>query len=123
MATILIVEDDLLTRDLLGKLLQTQGHRPVLASDGLEALDVLDFLRPDLVLLDLMMPRMDGADFLERMRQSQGGQAPVILLSALDNGPILARANAIGVQGHFVKAKTNYDELIERIEALMGGLS
>lgn len=119
MTSILIVEDDRLTRDLLSRLLQDCGYRAVLASDGVEALSVLDYLRPDLVLLDLMMPRMDGAEFLQRLRESPAGQVPVVVLSALDAGPMIAAARELGVQGQFIKSKTNYDELLSWIESLL----
>lgn len=80
---ILIVDDDAEIRSFLGALLEDEGYRVESAEDGLAALEKLDKGRPDLILLDIMMPRMDGYRFAEAL-QRRGLQPPIpfIVLSA-----------------------------------------
>lgn len=80
---ILIVDDDAEIRNFLGALLEDEGYRVESAEDGLVALEKLDKGRPDLILLDIMMPRMDGYRFAEALQQ-RGLQPPIpfIVLSA-----------------------------------------
>ena len=83
MATILVVEDDASCRDLLVRTLQRGGHESVPAANGWEALLALDAAEIDLILLDLMMPGMDGRAFRERQRSAPELAAiPVVMMSA-----------------------------------------
>jgi len=80
--TILIVEDDADIRELMKIFLEADGHRVNLAADGLGAFEELNAgPRPELILLDLMMPRMDGEQFLKRLRGSRFADVPVIIMS------------------------------------------
>ena len=83
MAIILIVEDRPIDRQLLATILRTRGHELVEASDGKEALDALKQISPDLVVSDILMPRLDGYEFVRRMREIPGLAAtPVIFYTA-----------------------------------------
>ena len=83
MATILIVEDEEPVRELLGYILADAGHRAVLAIHGAEALELAAQDPPDLVLADVMMPVLDGAELCRRLKADPDTRAiPVILLSA-----------------------------------------
>ena len=83
MAIILIVEDRPIDRKLLATILRTRGHEIVEASDGKEALDTLEQIGPDLVVSDILMPRLDGYEFVRRMREIPGLAAtPVIFCTA-----------------------------------------
>src|SRR4051812_39506842 len=106
MATVLIIEDDQITRSMLSKLLSMCGYRTLSAETGAKALEVCGYIRADLILLDLMMPELDGAAFLERLRETETVHTPVIVMSALDHGPLVDRVRAMNIQGHFVKART-----------------
>ncbi|QPL05297.1 MULTISPECIES: response regulator transcription factor [Actinomyces] len=81
--TLLLVDDEASIRTSLGPYLERTGLRVLLASDGLEALDVLAANRVDIVVTDVLMPRMDGRELVRRLR-SQGTWTPVILLTQLD---------------------------------------
>jgi two-component system response regulator MprA len=90
--TILVVEDDRDSRELLGEMLTLSGYRPLLASEGLEALRVLDRERPCVILLDLMMPRMDGCAFRKAQLAVEKLRAiPVVVVSADPNAERKAR--------------------------------
>jgi len=77
--TVLIVEDDQQAREILARSLEKEGYRVVEAADGQVAMALLDTMRPDLVVLDLMMPNMDGFQFAEYMRMNSG-EAPIPVL-------------------------------------------
>ena len=82
MATILVVDDDPRICDLLEAFLGDEGHQTQRASDGLDALAAIDQSQPDLIVTDLMMPRLDGAGLIERLQQN-GMKIPVIVISAV----------------------------------------
>jgi len=85
-STILIVDDDDLSRDTLEALLSNQGYNLALADNGQEALEKAATLVPDLILLDVMMPDMDGFEVCRRLRaDSVLGEIPIILVTALDD--------------------------------------
>jgi PAS domain S-box-containing protein len=82
-ATVLVVEDDAPTRDIMRRVLTGAGHVVREATNGLEALATLEHERPDLILLDLMMPELDGLGFLDRMRQREElRDLPVVVVTA-----------------------------------------
>jgi CheY-like chemotaxis protein len=89
--TILVVEDDADIAELIQLILERSGYSVRIATDGLDALQQLRTgLEPDLILLDLMMPRMDGEQFLKRMRGDHHPDIPVVILS----GHVSAHAKA-----------------------------
>ncbi|EPM43905.1 putative bifunctional diguanylate cyclase/phosphodiesterase [Pseudomonas syringae] len=84
-ATILIVDDDVHVRDLLEVLLQNQGYETLTAESGEQALAMVDERAPDLILLDIMMPGMDGYEVASVLKAGKGtANIPIIMLSALD---------------------------------------
>src|SRR5574341_2357926 len=82
MATILIVDDDRRITDMLRRTLAYEGYHVVTAADGHEALVVAQTQRPDLVVLDWLMPRLDGLEVAKRMRAAEG--TPILMLTARD---------------------------------------
>lgn len=80
MKTILIVDDEKKLRDMLSLYLEQEGYRIVEAGNGREALYVARYEKPDLILLDLMMPEMNGSDFMRVYRRES--QTPIIILTA-----------------------------------------
>jgi len=83
MAKVLVAEDDRVTRQLLESLLHTRGHVTVGVADGRSALKALREQQPDLVILDIGLPEMDGLDICEKVRQEPGGaDLPIVLLTS-----------------------------------------
>ena len=83
MATILVIDDEPAIRDVLAELLRHEGYRVVAASNGARALELVEPERPDVALVDIMMPVLDGHEFVRRLREVPGrGHIPVIMLSA-----------------------------------------
>jgi two-component system response regulator MprA len=84
MITILVVDDEPLIRDVVVDLLRDEGYAVVIADDGLAALEMIQQEAPALVLMDVMMPRMDGRAAFRAMREhAHGDSLPVILMSAM----------------------------------------
>jgi CheY-like chemotaxis protein len=86
---VLIADDDRLVRTMVRDLLAELGHEAVEAANGLEAVTACERERPDLLILDLLMPRLSGLDALEQLR-GKGIRAPAILLSAISGGSVRA---------------------------------
>lgn len=120
MAKILIIEDDPFLQGLASRKLKTQGHEILVAKDGEEGLKVLEENKPDIILLDLLLPGIDGFEFLEKMRaDDRFKDIPVIVFSNLSEEKDIKRATDLGVLEYMVKANFTLDELIGKInEAL-----
>jgi CheY-like chemotaxis protein len=120
MADLLVVEDDPDAADLLTRLLETGGHRIRQAANGQKALEEALARTPDLVLLDLAMPQMDGPSLLQILRSYLRWHAlPVLIVTALPaNDPTLLRAQGLGVSGTFYKGGYRPSDLLDRINEL-----
>lgn len=119
MKTILLAEDDAVCRYVVGRTLRKHGYNVLEAEDGMVAERVLETHTPDLVVLDLMMPNLDGLEVLKHLRQRQF-QTPILLFSALDHTPMVEEAQSLGVDGYIVKTATVLDDLLEQVEKLVG---
>lgn len=114
--TILLVEDDKALSKILAYELTKSGFRVVQAWNGEEALLKLKTEKPDLVLLDLMLPVMDGYDVLQTMKASATWKhIPVIILSNLGQDSDIKQALALGAEDYFVKANIALFTLPEKI--------
>jgi CheY-like chemotaxis protein len=119
MAKVLVVEDDPDSLDVASRTLQKAGHLVVPASNGWEALLALDSHHVDLIVLDLMMPGMNGHAFLRIIRNDQRRkQMPVIVLSALATGDLLKNTIELGVQAWFTKSDYTTTDLLDAVERL-----
>lgn len=114
MAKVLVIEDDPDMRELERTMLSCSGHEVVLAANGRDGLRALEKCRPCLILLDLMMPVMDGLTFLvERVRRSLAADVPVLCVSA--GGPAMIQAaKRLGAMDCLSKP-ADLDELCERV--------
>ncbi len=123
MATILIIDDEFACRNPLARLLQIDGYQVTQAADGLEALQRLDEQPHDLILLDLLMPRMDGVAFLERLRADpRYANLPVFLVTANHDPVMLDRAKALGIQQYLFKGDIPFVRvrMLELIKKTLG---
>jgi class 3 adenylate cyclase len=103
-ANILIADDDSISRKLLRRLLEQDGHEVRAASDGHEALELFADGTCDVVLLDILMPGLDGISVLERMKETSGGEhVPVIMISAVDETESVVRCIEIGADDYLAK--------------------
>jgi two-component system, OmpR family, response regulator MprA len=114
---ILVVDDEPAVRDSLDRALRLEGYKVELAADGAEALDTIGAARPDAVVLDLMMPRVDGLEVCRRMRAA-GDRTPVLVLTARDGVTDRVKGLDAGADDYLVKPFA-LDELLARLRALL----
>ncbi|MBU6142271.1 response regulator [Patescibacteria group bacterium] len=115
---ILLVEDDLILGKLYQRKFQNSGFSVAVALDGQEGLLLMRSGNPDLVVLDLLMPRMDGFAFLEALAadtELAGRKTPVIVLSNLGTDDDIRRAKELHATDFFVKADTSLDQMVETV--------
>ena len=98
---VLVVEDDEAIREFLEWALVDEGYEVVTAPDGIAALKSVETLAPDLILLDLLMPRMDGPSFARAYHELPEPHAPIVLMSASNELPRLA--SVVGAVEHLKK--------------------
>jgi DNA-binding response OmpR family regulator len=115
----MIVEDDRDIRETLGDVLEQEGYEVELASNGADALAVLHDATADVIVLDLMMPGMDGAEFRTRqLAEPALASIPVVLLSASSSAD--AMGAHLGAAASFAKPM-RLDDFLATIERLVGG--
>jgi CheY-like chemotaxis protein len=112
---ILVVEDDEVTQNLIKRFLERAGFEVSVADNGLDAIEIVREWVPQLVLLDMMMPRMDGFGFLRALKGSPAEGLPVIVTSALADPARQQHALSLGAKEYLVKTKFSLSELTEAI--------
>ena len=120
MPLVLVVEDDVDVREFEAAALGSGGHEVVIATNGREALEVLERLEPCIIILDLMMPVMDGLTFLaERRRRELAPGVPVVCVSAAGE-PFLARARQLGAHD-CIQKPADMDDLCNFVSQYCAG--
>jgi CheY-like chemotaxis protein len=112
-ARVLVVDDNDGIRELVRDLLSWAGHETATAHDGLAALEVIERWSPDVIVLDAMMPRMDGPQFARTYLGRPGPHAPIIALTAAHDGPSRAAEMRASC---FVGKPFHPDELLRQID-------
>ncbi len=116
MKTILIVDDDYFLVDILGFTLEQNGYKVLKAQNGEEALEIIKEKKPDLVLADIMMPRMSGFQMREEMNKYEDiANIPVIFLTAKGSQEDKEKGEKVGALDYIVKP-FNLTDLLKRIE-------
>lgn len=119
---ILMIEDDMAMREIVIHKLMTHGFEVKEAEDGKKGIDMLIQEKPDLVLLDLMLPEVDGFKVLETVRSSEDAglaKTPVIILSNLWSNKDILRTKALKVQAYMVKAYFTTEEILSKINEIL----
>ena len=117
MFQILVVEDDRNVRRLMETVLTRYGYEPISAGNGYEALEVLDRKHVDLIVLDVMMPRMDGYEFTNTLRTG-GCNIPILMVTARETQNDKKRGFIVGADDYMVKP-VDEEEMVLRIAALL----
>jgi len=122
--TILIAEDEEIILNLLQRRLTTEGYRVLVAKNGVECLEVLKKETPDMLLLDIIMPKKDGFEVLEAMRKDEVLRAvPVVIISNSGQPLELERAKKLGVKDWLVKIEFDPKEVIEKVKKALARTS
>lgn len=117
---ILIVEDDKFLRELVAKKLTAEGFDVQEAIDGESGVKKAKEIRPDIILLDLILPGIDGFEVLSRIKEDPATEMiPVIILSNLGQKEDIERGLKLGASDFLVKAKFTPSEIIEKIKNLL----
>lgn len=117
MSKILLVEDDKFLRDLLSRKLQEEKLTVVPAIDGEEGVKKAEEEIPDLILLDLILPGINGFDVLKKIKENQKTSSiPVIVLSNLGQKEDVERALSLGAKDYLIKANFTLEEIFEKIK-------
>jgi two-component system chemotaxis response regulator CheY len=121
--SILIVEDDVMLRTLLVNKFTTEGFDVAVATDGVEGLAKANETKPDIILLDIIMPKKDGATMFEELRKTEWGKtANVIFFTNLGDASTVARyASDEDTRSHYImKADYRMDELVRYVRERIG---
>ena len=119
-ALILVADDDGDVRELVVFRLERAGYRVVTAADGQEAVEVALQRSPDVCVIDVMMPKLDGYQVTERLRASPGlAEVPIVLLTASVEDAAVSRGFEAGASD-YIKKPFGPQELLERIAAALG---
>ncbi len=117
---VVIVEDNTALADIYSIRLDLLGYKCFLAYDGKEALEVIERELPDLVLLDLMVPKVAGDQILETMRASEWGKnIKVLIISNLNEADAPAGLRDQGIEGYAVKANLSNDQLDQLVDSIL----
>lgn len=122
MNRILIVEDEEFLARALKDNLETEGYGIAVAANAEEAMESVRKSPPDLILLDLLMPKMSGFFVLEEVKKSEEWKLiPVIVLSNLGGDADIKKAMELGADDYFVKSQHPIEEVIDEIKKYLGG--
>ena len=117
MKKILIIEDESALQKTLGDSLSQQGYQPISALDGEIGLKLAQSKNPDLILLDLILPKMHGFDVLKKLKDNEETKAiPIIVLTNLEGIGDIDKALELGATTYLVKAQYTLEEVVEKIK-------
>jgi DNA-binding response OmpR family regulator len=117
-AKILIVDDDVTMTGLLRALVEMEGHTPTIVNDSTKAIEIADVVAPDLITLDLMMPKLTGYELCELLhKDARFANTPIIIVSARDDSESKQRALKAGA-AYYITKPFDADELMQKIQAL-----
>lgn len=119
MKRIMVVEDNAEVAKLLELILRRNGYEVTTVEDGVEALDQYLAAAPDLVLLDIMLPRMDGYEVAAHIRRDFHSEVPIVMLSSLDSPVDMERSREAGATDHVAKP-FDKDQLLHVIASYTG---
>ena len=114
---ILIVEDELPLMKALTEKFQQAQFTVLQASDGQSGLAVALKENPEMILLDILMPNMDGLEMLEKLRKDKKGKSiPVILLTNLGDMEYISQSVKLGISGYLVKSDWTLEEIVQKVK-------
>ncbi|MFA6416482.1 MAG: response regulator [Candidatus Paceibacterota bacterium] len=117
---VFIVEDDEFLRSLTVKRLEKEGYGVAVSPDGEGAMDGILKEKPDIILLDLLLPGLNGYEVLQKIRDNDSTKAlPVIVFSNLGQREDIEKAKAIGVSDFLIKANFTLDDVVIKVENLL----
>ncbi len=123
MKKIMIIEDNKDLQEIYKLSFEKAGYEVVIVGDGLDGVATIVEVKPDIILLDIMMPNMDGFAFLEAMRKDTSIKVPVIVCSNLSDVDTFNRAMKEGAIAVLLKADYTGKQLVEKVGHLLNGVN
>lgn len=118
--TILIIEDDFFIRELYERQFEKEGYAIEVAPDGPEGLLKASQTKPDLILLDIMLPKLNGLDLLRTLKSKpETKDIPVILLTNLGQESVIKEGFKIGAEGYLIKSAYTPSQIIEEVKEFL----
>ncbi len=122
MTKVLIIEDNETLNEAYRLILEKDGHTVQTAFNGEEGLETLKTYKPNLILLDMLMPKMDGLEFLRHFNPVKYPETTIIILSNLNEDEQVEEARKLGAHRYILKANTSPRELAARVNHIVGRL-
>ena len=118
---ILVVEDETFLRDLYVEILADEGYEVDTAADGAEGLKKIQMGGYDLILLDIVLPKMDGIEILKNIKANppQNKNGAIVMLTNLGQEAVISEGVSLGVRGHIIKSDYTPDKLIAEVKQLL----
>lgn len=117
---ILVVEDEEILLTALREELEGGGYSTEGAVDGVEGLGKVKSYKPDLILLDLLMPKMDGMEMLQKLKEnSETRDLPVVILTNLSDYEKISEALSLGAMDYLVKANYKLEDLLDKVKTVL----
>lgn len=117
---IMVIEDDKFLSSLIKACLEKEGYNVIQAFDGGESLELLKQIKPALIILDLIMPRVPGFEVLESISlDPELSPIPVIVLTNLAQESDIEKAKRLGVTEYYVKVRVSIDDLVNKIKSII----
>ncbi len=120
MKKILVIEDDKFLRELISRKIVSEGYDVAEAVDGKKGIEGVNKEKPDLILLDLILPEVDGFEVLAKIKSNpSSSQIPVIILSNLGRKEDIEKGLKMGAADYLIKARFTPDEIIEKVRGII----
>lgn len=120
MKKVLIIDDDLTFQKVMSEKLEQLTYEVITASDGEEGLSKIISEKPDLVLLDIKMPKMDGIDLLKKIPENKDQpRIPILITSNLSGMDKISEGVALGVRGYIIKSNETLDTIAKQVEGIL----
>ncbi|MFZ2192681.1 MAG: response regulator [Candidatus Moraniibacteriota bacterium] len=117
---ILVVEDEVSLRNVLVEKLKSEDFDVIEARNGEEGLEISISQKPNLILLDIIMPKMDGLTMLEKLREdSWGKKVPVVILTNLSSGMEMSKSAENGVSSYLVKTDWKLEDVVKKVKEIL----
>jgi two-component system chemotaxis response regulator CheY len=114
MATVLVIDDTAVLRKIIKFNLEKAGYKVEEAIDGYDGLEKVKSVKPDLILLDLMMPRLDGFGFMEKIKNTEEKDVPIVVLTAKGSKEDIDRVKALGAND-FMNKPFSPKDLVQKV--------
>lgn len=117
---VLIIEDDSYISDMYKIKLESENFEVVVAEDGVKGLNELETYRPDMILLDVVMPKVDGFSVLKSIKNTEAiKNIPVVMLTNLGQKDNVERGFALGASGYIIKAHFTPSEVVKKVKEIL----